>query len=88
MGNTESDSELPTACRCGLKSGDRISLKKSLQITNHRNEVTDVIERGVPWEVIGPEYEDGIVWLRDPRGELHTWDDDKSIFEYFYTDPK
>jgi hypothetical protein len=70
-------------CKCGLVTGQVIVLKKDLPIHNYKGEQTALHKAGETWTVLGPEFEDNIVWLRRPDGEPHTWDDDASIFEFF-----
>ena len=69
--------------RCGLKAGDNLLVKKDIVVTQgeERRPTREVQRRGEIWEVCrGTE---GIVWLRQPNGEMHTWDDDESIFKNF-----
>lgn len=62
---------------CGLKVGDKIKLKKDIKITSSDAEVTGIIRvsDGV-WTVIaGDKNSPETVWLREPSGDIHTWDD-------------
>jgi hypothetical protein len=71
--------------QCGLKKGDRIRLIEDLVIRTYDEVPTgEVQKKGEIWTVLPGSKEDpGIVWLRQPDGERHTWDDDESIFEVF-----
>jgi hypothetical protein len=80
----ESTKSSTNVCACGLKSGEYIALIKPLEVRDHTGKVTCMIPADSPWEVVGPEPEDGIVWLVDPNGKRHTWDDvADDIFSYF-----
>jgi hypothetical protein len=70
-------------CKCGLRAGQVIVLKKDLPICNSNEVEVGRHQAGERWTVLGPEFEDGIVWLRRPDGNPHTWTDDATIFEYF-----
>ena len=69
---------------CGLRAGERLKLKMSLPVEDHRNQPTgEVHEPGEIWIVIlGSADEPDVVWLRQPDGNTHTWDAD-DIFESF-----
>ena len=72
--------------KCGLKAGDMVRLKKDLIVRDHRNRPTGKINRkGEVWTVQRGANEGRIdVWLKQPDGEMHTWDDDNvSIDEWF-----
>lgn len=67
--------------KCGLKAGDSVRLKKILRVSGQGRSDTSIHGAGEVWEVCRGM--PGIVWLRQSNGEMHTWDDDKSIFENF-----
>jgi hypothetical protein len=71
--------------RCGLKAGDSVRLKRDIHLIDHLgNRTGDVLRAGEIWGILPGATEDpGVVWLRQPDGERHTWDDDPSIFEWF-----
>src|SRR5687768_15138282 len=78
--------EPPAPYRCGLAPGDRVRLRKDLLIRDHRNRPTGVVhQQGEIWTVL-PDccsvHHD--LWLQQPDGEPHTWDDDSaSVAEWF-----
>ena len=69
--------------RCGLRAGDNLKVKKDLVVTQGEEgrPTGEVHRRGEIWEVCRGTR--GIVWLRQPNGEMATWDDDESIFTDF-----
>ncbi len=71
--------------KCGLKAGDKIRLLRDILIKDHNDKPTGKIYRkGEVWTVLpGAKETPVVVWFRQADGELHTWDDDKSIFETF-----
>jgi hypothetical protein len=70
--------------QCGLQAGDQIRLKCHFPVEDADGLVTRVIPRGSLWTVLTGAAEDpNCVWLEEPDGELHSWDDDDSIFETF-----
>ena len=71
--------------RCGLRAGDRVRLKHDIIVRDHLGKPTGVIHRaGEIWVVLSGAAEDpAIVWLRQPDGKRHTWDDAPSIFNIF-----
>jgi hypothetical protein len=74
--------------KCGLVAGQRVRLKKELPIVNHLGKVTEVQSAGEVWEVLSMSRLDPVVWLRQPDGERHTWDDSDEIFEFFEVVPR
>lgn len=70
---------------CGLVAGKKVKLIKDIVQEDHRGKPTGVIYKaGEIWEVLSGSKEPPIVvWLRQPDGKRHTWDDDSSIYEYF-----
>ena len=73
-----------TDYKCGLRAGDTVTLIKDLQITDHRGRPVEVIRAGGEWIILNGAIEDpDVVWLHQPDGERHTWDDTPEIFEWF-----
>lgn len=70
---------------CGLVVGDKLRLRKDLVITDHHGEPCGQVERtGGIWEVPpGSAEPPVVVWLLQPDGKRHTWDDSDEIYEYF-----
>ena len=68
---------------CGLSVGDQLRLKFDIHVQNHMGEETgEILHRGEVWTVLpGVQTEPNIIWLKQPDGERHTWDD--SIFDTF-----
>ena len=71
--------------KCGLKSGDRVILKKDLIIRDQRNRPTGFVHKaGEIWTVLPGSKQPPIdVWFRRPDGERHTWTDEPEIFDWF-----
>jgi len=70
--------------RCGLRAGEHLRLIRDLNIEDDEGRVPRIIPAGTIWEVLTGAVEDpGALWLEQPDGELHSWDDDESIFETF-----
>ncbi|MDO8478425.1 MAG: hypothetical protein Q7W02_19955 [Candidatus Rokubacteria bacterium] len=71
--------------RCGLRAGDRLRLKRSLAGLDEAGVPTGLThEAGQLWTALTGAPEDPeTLWLQQPDGELHSWSDDRSIFEYF-----
>ncbi len=69
---------------CGLSAGDMLRLRKDIVVNDHRQKPTGVVYvAGGLWTVLtGTQQEPGVVWLRQPDGDRHTWDD-SDIFEWF-----
>lgn len=64
--------------RCGLRAGDRLRLRRQLPGDGSGREIGGV------WTVLtGSPQDPDTLWLHQPDGALHSWDDDGSIFEYF-----
>ena len=70
---------------CRLVAGDKLRLRKDLIIASHDGKPSGQIERaGGIWEVLPGSVEPpDVVWLRQPDGKRHTWDDSNEIYEYF-----
>jgi hypothetical protein len=73
-----------TEYQCGLKAGDWVRLKRDLHLTLHDGTPAGVNRAGEIWRVLSGASEDpGVVWLRQPDGDRHTWSDDPTIFDWF-----
>jgi hypothetical protein len=70
---------------CGLSAGNVLRLRKDIAVRDSNGTPTgDILVTGGLWTVLGGATDDpGTVWLMQPDGERHTWDDDPSIFEWF-----
>ena len=68
---------------CGLKAGDELELLRRIEVQNHDGSATGQLhEPGEIWIVLaGVKSEPDVIWLRQPDGEQHTWDE--TIFEWF-----
>lgn len=71
--------------KCGLRQGDKIRLKKDIQVTYSDGVPSGDIHRaGEIWSVLsGSPQDPDIVFLLQPDGKRHTWSDDSSIFDAF-----
>lgn len=71
--------------RCGLTAGQRLILRKDLIITDHSGNPTgEVHAKGEIWIVLPGIRTDPVLWLKQPNGERHTWDDDMTqVDEWF-----
>jgi hypothetical protein len=74
-----------TDYKCGLKAGDRVRLIRNIIIRDDYGLPTGkAFLSGEIWTVRpGARYETIVVWLRRADGNLHTWDDDESLFKTF-----
>jgi len=70
---------------CGLVAGQKVKLRSDIVVTDHAGNPTGTVHKaGEIWEVLtGSKEPPIVVWLRQPDGKRHTWDDDSSIFEHF-----
>jgi hypothetical protein len=61
---------------CGVRAGDRLRLKRDLDLLDHDGQPTrGVIAAGSIWCVLpGLPREPDVVWLEEPSGKEHTWD--------------
>lgn len=71
--------------QCGLKPGDRVRLIQDLHIVDDSGKPTgEVHGQGEIWRVLpdccSVRHD---LWLEQPDGDPHTWDDDVSVFEWF-----
>ena len=71
--------------QCGLKAGDRVELIVDFPVYEEDgSEVTRIHRKGEIWTVLtGADDDPSVLWLRQPDGELHSFDDDLAIFEIF-----
>ncbi len=71
--------------RCGLRAGERITLRRDLKIRDHKGRFTgEIMRHGEPWVVLPGTAEDrGTIYLLQPDGKRHTWNDDDSVFTFF-----
>ncbi len=62
---------------CGVRAGDRLRAKHDVVVVDHRGQPTgERFEGGSLWTVVsGVESEPTIVWLHQPDGMPHTWDE-------------
>jgi hypothetical protein len=74
-----------TEYRCAVRVGERVRLKQELVIRDRRGKPTGKIHPpGEVWTVLrGSAEEPRVVWLREPEGTDHTWDDDEDFWEWF-----
>ncbi|MCD0462027.1 hypothetical protein [Roseiconus lacunae] len=78
------DDNLITVYKCGLVAGQSVALRKQLVVHDHRGEPTGRIHpEGEVWGVLPGLESDPVLWLREPDGSRHTWDDDASVHEWF-----
>jgi hypothetical protein len=69
---------------CGVKAGDKLKLKLPIPLEDDHGNVVRTIPKGSVWTVLtGSSQDPGCLWLAEPSGDAHTWDDDKGIFEIF-----
>jgi hypothetical protein len=70
--------------KCGLRAGDRLRLKQRLTIRDHLKKPIETREAGEIWTVLkGAKEQPRVLWLRQPDGQTHTWEDNASVFETF-----
>jgi hypothetical protein len=79
------DSNIFYEYKCGLVAGQRVALRKDLEVKNlHGNPTGEVHSQGERWIVLPGILSDPVVWLRQADGQRCTWDDDPtSIAEWF-----
>jgi hypothetical protein len=74
-----------THYQCGLTAGDHVLLRHDI-IIRDRNEVPtgEIYHAGEIWMVLhGSSDDPGVVWLRQPDNQRHTWTDDETIYDTF-----
>ena len=70
--------------RTGLRAGEQLRLRHDFSVKDSHGRIVRVIPAGSIWKVLTGAIEDSsCVWLEEPDGKLHSWDDDESIFETF-----
>jgi hypothetical protein len=68
---------------CGLKGGEKLRLRRPLPVVDATGGMTKSHPAGEEWTVIGGDTHVGdVVWLREPDGSRHTWDNE-TIFDWF-----
>ena len=74
-----------TQYACGVKAGQRVRLRRSVVLRDHKGTpLGRRFKAGEIWQVLPSSAEPPVViWLRRPDGERHTWDDDASFLDYF-----
>ena len=68
----------------GLRAGDRLRLREDLPIKTHDGSICGTVKRtdGTWTVLIGLSQDPNLLWLREPSGSVHTWEDD-IVFETF-----
>ncbi len=71
--------------RCGARAGERVRLLRELVIRDHKGKPTGKVHPpGEIWCVVrGAAEEPRALWLREPNGRSHTWDDDDNFWAWF-----
>jgi hypothetical protein len=71
--------------RCGAHAGELVRLLRKLVIRDHQGRPTGKVHApGEIWRVVrGAAEEPKVLWLREPEGRSHTWDDDDSFWKWF-----
>ena len=71
--------------RCGARAGERVRLVRELLIRDHKGKPTGKVHPpGEIWSVVrGAAEEPRVLWLREPDGRSHTWDDDDIFWTWF-----
>jgi hypothetical protein len=61
---------------CGARAGDKVRIKISIVVRDHRGKPTGKIyPKGQTWTILsGVKKEPDVIWLRDIAGDRHTWD--------------
>jgi hypothetical protein len=69
---------------CGLVGGEKLRLKRDLVIRDSAGAATGkTLHAGGIWTVIGGDtHLADVVWLSEPSGKRHTWDNE-TIFDWF-----
>ncbi|MEM7412226.1 MAG: hypothetical protein AAF430_18500 [Myxococcota bacterium] len=68
----------------GIRAGSSLRLRSALPLHDHDGRPTgQVLAAGEIWQTLpGSILEPDVVWLKQPDGELHTWDS-VSLLDYF-----
>jgi hypothetical protein len=70
--------------KCGLKAGDRLLLLLPINVRRNGKLTGLVHMQGEIWTVLrGSKESPGVIWLKQPDGKLHTWDDNLALFKTF-----
>ena len=71
--------------RCGLAAGDKVKLRVDIPVRDSEGQPTGgVHSAGEIWTVLsGSSQDPDALWFRQSDGELHSWDDDPSIYDTF-----
>jgi hypothetical protein len=69
--------------RCGLVPGDQVYLRRDFPVIDSRGKQVGIHAKGEIWRVSAPGSQEGVLWLRTPSGDAHTWDDDATVFDTF-----
>src|SRR5579859_5866529 len=71
--------------RCGARAGDRVRLRREITVRDcYGNPNGKVHIIGEIWHVVrGADEEPRVVWLREPDGSAHTWDDNEALWDSF-----
>ena len=73
-----------TEYQCGIRAGERVRLRQELVVRDYRGKPTGVHHAGEIWTVLSGSAEPPVVvWLRQPDGERHTWDDGDIFWTWF-----
>src|SRR4051794_11626748 len=73
-----------TEYRCGVRAGEQVRLRQQLVVRDHRDRPKKIREPGEIWTVVrGAAEEPRVVWLREPDGTSHTWDDSDVFWSWF-----
>jgi hypothetical protein len=74
-----------TEYKCGARAGERVRLRKDIVVRDHRGKPTGNVHRaGEIWFITkGSAVPPLDVWLRQPDGRAHTWDDDAGFWDWF-----
>jgi len=74
-----------TEYECGLKAGDKVRLRAELHVLDEDDRETGCVHKaGEIWTVLeGSSQDPEVLWFRQADGELHSWDDDDTVFEQF-----
>ena len=71
--------------KCGARPGETLRLQQELPVRDHLGNPIDTPHpAGGLWRVLKPRVgTPGIVWMRDDRDKLHTWDDSADLWNWF-----
>lgn len=73
-----------TEYQCGIRTGERVRLRQELVVRDHNGKQTGVHQVGEIWTVLSSSTEPPtVIWLRQPDGKRHTWDDGDIFWNWF-----